>query len=202
MCIKALPHATWWIASKSHFLNLTGGTLRRKSPVCEVQSFSSLLWATMHQNTWDYTFASLQTINLMRTYREETLRTLLPLRLGKSTFCPGKKSWMPFLMPNLTLIFFSSFFFLRWKASSHRTEKMGGPYGSFPVYDQSSVDLMTVCCTEPIIFWMQQKGECSLVSAIKSPPVKTTLPPCTRLCNMIRYISFHGGLFQSLWFKQ
>lgn len=170
--------------------------------MCEVQSFSSLLWATMHQNTWDYTFASLQTINHMRTYREKTLRTLLTLRFEKSTFNPVKKYWLPFFLPNLTLIFFSSFFFLRWKPSSHRTEKIGGPYGSFQAYDQSSVDLMTVCCAEPITFWLQQKGEYSLVSAIKSPSVKTTLPPCTRLCNMIHYISFHGGLFQSLRYKQ
>lgn len=161
----------------------------------EVQSFSSLLWATMHQNTWDYTFASLQTINHMRTYREETLRTLLTLRLGKSTFIPVKKSGLTFFLPNFTLIFFSSFFFLRWKSSSHRTGKIGGAYGSFQPYDQSSVGLMTGCCTEPITFWLQQKGEYSLVSAIKSPPVKITLPPCTRLSNMIHQISFHGKIY-------
>lgn len=150
-----------------------------------MQCFSSLLWATMHQNTWDYTFASLQTINHMRTYRKETHRTLLTLRLGKSTFNTVKKWWLSLFLPNLTLIFFSSFFFLRWKPSSHRPEKIGGPYGSIQGYDQSSVDLMTVCCTEPITFWLQQKGEYSLVSAKKSPPVKTPQPPCTRLCNMI-----------------
>lgn len=198
MSVKARSQATWWMARKSHFLDLTGGTFRRKKP----GAWSPELFLSTGSNNADYTFASLQTIKHRRTYREETPRTLLTLRLSKSTFNPVYKSWLPFFLPNLTLIFFSSVFFLRWKPSSHRAEKVGGPYGSLQKYDQSSADFMTVCYTEPITFWLQQKGECSLVSAIKSPPAKTSLPPCTRLCNMILYISFHGRLFQSLWYKQ
>lgn len=71
--------------------------------------------------------------------------------LGKSTFNPGEKSWLPFFLRIRTLIFFSSFFFLRWKPSSYRTEKIGGPYGHFRhLTNHLSIQWLCAALSQPL----------------------------------------------------
>lgn len=166
--------------------------------MCKVQSFP--LYCEQQCITTHETTPSL-CCKLSATW-EHTVKTLLTLPLEKSPFNPVKKSWLPFFLPNLTVTFFSSFFFSPMKTH-------------LPPNRRERRALWVTSGIRPIIcrfndnvphganhFMIATKRRIFIGQCKKVTPVKTTLPPSTRLCNMTHYISFQGGLFQSLWYKQ